>query len=90
MAPETPQQGESGTESSRMMGTSSNMPPAVTQLQRRHHFAHRNTANAATRYLTLDAQLKIVCESRNSKKKTQHVIRCQYSRIEVNGSQLLI
>ena len=33
------------------------MPPTETQLQRRHHLAHRNTANAATEMMTMEAQL---------------------------------
>jgi len=57
MAPQTPQQGESGTELTRTMGASSNTPPAETHPQRRYNLVHRDAANAATKKMTLDAQL---------------------------------
>jgi len=90
MAPQTPQQGESGTESSRTLGTSSNMPPAETQLQRKHHLAHCDTANAGTANTNLDAQYIIVCKMGSSEMKMQRTIGCEYSRIVVYGSQLII
>jgi len=58
MAPQTPQQGGSGTESSRTIGASSNTPPAETQLQPKPHLFHRNAATAASQTMTLDAYLK--------------------------------
>jgi len=60
MALQTPQQVQDGTESSRTTGASSNMRLAETQLQCRHHLAHRDAGIAATKTMTLDAQLKIV------------------------------
>jgi len=90
MAPQTPQQGESGTESSRTTGTSSNMPPAETQLQCTHHLAHRDAANAATKNMTLNTQLRIVYDTGSCKDKKQHGIGCDHTRIEVDGSQLII
>jgi len=35
------------------------MPVSETQRQRRHRFVHHNAANAATKIMTQDAQLKI-------------------------------
>jgi len=61
MAPQTPQQCEGGTESSRTMGAYSNTPPAETQLECRHDLVHCDAANAATGNITLHPQLKIVC-----------------------------
>jgi len=90
MAPQTRQQGESGTESSRTMGTASNMPPAETQLQHRHHLAHRDAANAATQNMTLDARLKIGDETGSSMNMKQHAIGCMYSQTNVDSSQLSI
>ena len=55
MATQAPQQGESGTESSGTRAISSDMPPAETQLQRRHHLVHCDAANAATENITPDA-----------------------------------
>jgi len=64
------------------MGASPNTPPAETQLQRRHHLAHRDAANAATKNITLDSQFKIVRKTGSSKNKKQHTIGCEYSQIE--------
>jgi len=66
------------------------MPTAETQLQRRHHLAHRDTANAATTNMTLDAQLNIVRKTESSKNKHQHMIWCENSWIRVDGRQLMI
>jgi len=90
MAPRTPHQGESGTGSSRTMGTLSNMPCAETQLQRRNHVAHPNHANAATEHVCLDSWSKIVHKTGSSQNKKQHVIGCEYSRFEVDCTQLII
>jgi len=72
------------------MGASASTPPAETQLQRRHHLAHRNAANAATKDMTADVLLKIVCKIEHSKNKNQPVIGCEYSRIEVDDRHLTI
>jgi len=90
MAPQTHQQGEGGTESSRTMGISSNTPPAETQLQCRHHFVHCDAANAATRNMTLDAQLKSVHKNGSSKNKEHQAIGCKCRHIEVHSCQLMI
>ena len=90
MAQQTPLQGECGTESSRMMGASSNTPPAGTQLQCIHHSVHRDAANAATKNVTLDAQLKIVRETGSSKNKKQHATGLKCGPIEVLDHQLMI
>ena len=90
MAPQTPQQVEHGIKSSRTTGVSSNTPPPETELQRRHHVAHHDTANATTGDMTLDAQLNIVRKTGSSKNKKQHPIGCKYSGIAVNDRQLLI
>jgi len=85
MAPQTPQQGESGTESTRTTGTSSNMPPTETQLQHQHHLAHRDAANAATKNMTRETQLKTVRTTGSCKNMKQQAIGFKYSRIEVDG-----
>ena len=90
MAPQTGLQGESGTESSRTTGASSNTPPAETQLQHRHHLVHRNVANPATENMTLDAKTMIVCKTGSSKNKKQPAIGCKCSRIELHSRQLMI
>jgi len=90
MAPQTPQQGESGTESTRMTGTSSNMPTIETQQQCRHHLVDCDSAYAATENMTLDTKLKIVCNTWSSRSKKQHMIRCECSRVEVDGRQQMV
>jgi len=90
MAPQTPQQGEHGTESSRTTGASSNMPPAETQLQRRHQLAHHDAANAATENRTLDTQLNTVHKTGSSKNKKLHMIGCEDCGIKVDERQLII
>jgi len=87
MAPRAPQQGESGTESSSTMAVSSDTQPAETQLQRRHHLAHHDAANAATKNLTLHTQFKIVRKTTIRKNTKQHAIGCMCSRVEVHGRQ---
>jgi len=90
MAPQTHQEGESGTESSRMMGTSSNTPATETQPHHRHHLHYHDAANAATENMNLDGQLKMDSECRSSKDKKLRAIGCEYSRIEVDAGQPLI
>jgi len=90
MVPRTLLRGESGTELSGTTGASSNTPPAETQLQCWHRLVHRDTANAATRNMTLDTRLKIVRITGSSKNKKEHPIRCNCSHIEVHGCQLMI
>jgi len=72
------------------MGASSNRPPGKTQLQRRNHLVHRNAANAATKNMTLGAQLKTVYKTGTSKNKKQHAIGCKCSRIKVHSHQPMI
>ena len=90
MPPQTTQQGESGTESSRMTGTLSNTPHAETQPQDRHQLVQRDAANTATGNMTLDAPVKIFCKTGKSKNKEQHSIGCMCSCIEVYSRQLMI
>jgi len=90
MAPQTPQQVEHGTESSRTTGASANTPLTETQLQRRHDLAHRDAANAATENTTLDAHLTFVRKAGCSKNLQQHTIGCEYSRFVVDDCQPMI
>jgi len=90
MAPQPPQQGEGGTESSRKTAMSSDTPPAETQLQRRHHIVHRDAANAAPDNVTLDALLTVVRKTGSRKNTKQHAIRCKCNRIGVDSRQLMI
>jgi len=90
MAPETSQHDASGSESSRMTGTPSNTPPAETQLQCRPQLVHRHTSNAATGNMTLDTQSQLISQTGSRNNNMHHARRCEYSRIKVNGHQLMI
>jgi len=57
MAPQTPQQGEGGSESSRPAAAWPCALPTGTQLQCRHHLVHCDAADAATENMTLDTHL---------------------------------
>jgi len=90
IAPQTAQQDEHGTESSRTTGASSNTQPVATRLQLRHQLAQRKTSYTATGTMNLDEQFEIVCETGRSKNKKQHANRCESSRIDVDTRQLLV
>jgi len=65
----------------------------VTQRQQqhcRHHQVHCDADIAATKHMTQDAQLNIVCKTGNTKHKTQHAGGCEYVHIEINGNQWTI
>ena len=72
------------------MAVSSDMPPAETHPQRRHHLFHSDAANAATENMTLDTLLKLLRETGSSKNRNQYTIGCKCSRIEVLCRQLMI
>jgi len=88
MATQTRQPGHRGSESSWLMGASSTMSLIGKHRDRRHRLVHRNTANAATQNMFLDAHLKIIRKSGSSKYRNQHVISCEHIHIVVNSVQL--
>jgi hypothetical protein len=51
---------------------------------------HRKAAEAATKYKTQDAHLKIVRKTGSSTNKMQHALGCEYLHIMVNRSQLTL
>jgi hypothetical protein len=73
-----------------LAGATSNTEPLGTQQERRHKFVHRDAANAATKYMTQQAHLKIVRKTGSSKYKKQHAVGCYYIHIEANGGQLTV
>jgi len=56
MDTQPPQPGESGSESSRLVGATSNRSLIGTQHKCGYELVHREVANAATKFLTKDAQ----------------------------------
>jgi len=77
MAPQTHQWRAIKSESSWKTVTSSNVPLAETQCQRRHQWVHCDGAIAATENMTQDTHLKTVCKVGHSKNKKQYVIGCE-------------
>jgi hypothetical protein len=61
-----------------------------TQQERRHQLLHRKAADAATKHMTQDAHLKIICNTGSSTNKKQHAVGCEYLHTMVNGHQLTV
>jgi len=66
MATETPQHCEGGSESSRLTGASCIAALAGRQQKRSCQLVHREAANGTTKYMTLEAHLKIIHTSESS------------------------
>jgi len=88
MATQTPQAGESGSESSRSTDTSSNASLAGIQQYPRHQSVHHDAANTATENMPWDAHLNIVHTTGSNKDKKQLAIGCEIDHIGVTGHQL--
>ena len=88
MDTQPPPAGESGSNTGRLAGTTSNMELLGTQQESRHKLVHRNAANVATKHMTQDAHLKIVRKTGSSKNYKQHAVGCEYILIVANGGQL--
>jgi len=86
---ETPQTGESGSESGEMTGGSSYASLAGTQRPRRHQCVHREAANVVIKNMTQNAHWQVVHKTGSSTTKMQHAIGCEYVHIMVYGCQLI-
>jgi len=86
---QTPQ-GESGLNTGRLAGATTNTAIFGIQHERRHMLVHRDTANAATKPMTPDEHFKIVCKTGSNKIMKQHAVGCEFIHIEENGGQLTI
>jgi len=71
MDAQPPPPGESGSNTGRLAGVTSNTDILGAQQERRHKLVYRDAANAATKHMTQDAHLKIVHKTRSSKKRTR-------------------
>ena len=89
MATQTPQTGESGSESSETTGASSHVSLRGTQQQRRHQLVYREAADVASENMTQDAHLKIVRKTGSGTNNKQHAIGCEYVHTSVNDRQLI-
>ena len=88
MDTQPPPAGESGSNTGRLAGATSNTELLGTQQERRHKLVHRDAANVATKHMTQDAHLKIVRKTGSSKNKKQNAVGCRYILIGANGGQL--
>jgi len=88
MDTQPPPAGESGSNTGRLAGATSNTERLGTQQERRHTLVHRDAANVATKHITQDAHLKIVRKTGSSENKKQHAVGCRYILIVANGGQL--
>jgi hypothetical protein len=82
--------GESGSNTGRLAGATSNTEIVGTQKERRHKLVNHDAANVATKHRTQDAHLKIVRKTRSSKNKIQHTFGCEYILIGAKGGQLTV
>jgi len=90
MDTQSPPPGESGSNTGRLAGATSNTDILGTQQERRHKLVHRDAANAATKHMTQDAHLKIVCKTGSSKNRKQHAVGCVYIHIEAKGGRVTV
>jgi len=74
MDTQPPLAGESGSNTGKLAGATSNTELLGTQQERRHKLVHRDAANVATKHMTHDAHLKIVRKTGSSKNKKQHAL----------------
>jgi hypothetical protein len=88
MDTQPPLAGESGSNTGRLAGATSNPELLDTQQQRRHKLVHRDAANVDTKHMTPDAHSKIIRKTGSSKNKKQHAVGCEYILIVANGGQL--
>jgi len=82
---EPPPPGESGLNSGRLVGVTSNSRIHVTQYMCSHQLVHRDMSNAATKCKTQDAHLIIVHKTGCSRNNKQPAVGCEYIHIEVTG-----
>jgi hypothetical protein len=82
--------GECGTNTGRFAGATTNPQILGTQQERRDKLVHRDAANAANKYISQDAHLKMVHQTENSKNTKQHAVGCDYIHIEVISGQLSV
>jgi hypothetical protein len=90
MDTQLPPRGESGSNTGRFVGATSNMAILGTQQELRHNLVHRHDTNPATKYMTHDAYLIIVQMIGSSKNKKRHAVGCEYIHIVANSGQLTI
>jgi len=81
---------DSGSNTGRLAGTTSNTEILGKQHERRHKIVYRNAADAATKHMTLDANLKIVRETGSRRNKKQQAVGYEYIHTDAFGRQLTV
>jgi len=90
MDTQPPPPGESGSNTGRLAGATTNMDIPGIQPQRRHELVHCDAANAPTKHMTHDANLKILRKTESKKNRNEHAVGCDYMHIEAIGGQLTV
>jgi len=73
-----------------LAGATSNTEVLGTPQERRHKLVHRDAADAATKHMTQDVHLKIVCKTGSRRNKKQHAVGCEYIYIDAISGQLTL
>jgi len=90
MDTQPPPPGESGSNTGRLAGATSNTDILGTQQECRHMLVHRDAADAATKQMTQDAHLKIVRKTGSRGNEMQHAVGCEYIPIDTIGCLLTV
>jgi len=90
MDTQPPPAGQSGSNTDRLAGATSNMELLGTQQERRHKLVHHDAANVATKHMTQEAHFKIVRKTGSSKNEKQHAVGCEYILIVANSGLLAV
>jgi hypothetical protein len=90
MDTQSPSTGESGSNTGRLAVATTNTDILGTQPERKYKLVHRDGADAATKHMTQDAHLKIVCKTGSRRNKKQHAVGCEYIHIEAISGQLIV
>jgi hypothetical protein len=90
MDTQPPPAGDSGSNTGRLAGATSNTELHGTQQERRQKLVHRNNAIAATKHMTQDTHLKIFRKTASGKNKKQNAVGCECIHIEAIGGQFTV
>jgi len=82
--------GESGSNTGRLAGATSNTEILGTQRERRHKLVHSDAADAATEHMTQDANLNIVRKTGSRRNEKQHAVGCESIHIDAICGQLTV
>jgi hypothetical protein len=90
MDTQPPPPGQSGSNTGRLAGATTNTDIRGAQQERRHKLVHRDATDAATKHMTQDAYLKIVHKTGGRRNKQPHAVGCEYIHIDAFSGQLTV